>query len=137
MVEPAEHADMTPEQVAGLLGTTASTVRRWVASGFLRARRLPGPRPRYRIARVDALEKLHATAEMGMGGLAAGSADSNGPRAHGRGEQQTAPRLGHTFTGRDFADLLERVASPDPAFAVDLQRIRAEWRSAPRRPAAW
>jgi transcriptional regulator with XRE-family HTH domain len=75
--------------------------------------------------------------KIALGALSAGSADSNRPHVHGRGAQGTAPHLGRTFTGRDFADLLQRVASPDSGFATDLQRIRAEWRSEPRRRAAW
>jgi len=57
--QPAEHPDpMTPEQAARLFEVDASTVRRWIASGFLSARRLPGPRPRYRISRAAALALL-------------------------------------------------------------------------------
>ena len=45
---------LNADEVADLLQVDASTVRRWIVSGYLAAERLPGRRPRYRVRRADA-----------------------------------------------------------------------------------
>ena len=55
------HELLKAEEVGELLEVDASTVRRWINSGYLPAVQLPGLRPRYRVKRSDA-EALKARA---------------------------------------------------------------------------
>ena len=54
---------------------------------------------------------------------------------HGRMVAELRPvgSTGGRFTGRDLAELLRRLPAPDPDFASDVERVRAEWRAAPSR----
>jgi antitoxin (DNA-binding transcriptional repressor) of toxin-antitoxin stability system len=54
---------------------------------------------------------------------------------HGRMVAELRPvnAAGQRFTGRDLADLLQRLPPLDPDFGSDLARVRAAWPVAPRR----
>ncbi|MBN2205096.1 MAG: helix-turn-helix domain-containing protein, partial [Thermoleophilia bacterium] len=94
---------MRVQDVAGLLGVSANTVRRWTDAGRIPAHRSPGGHRRYRLD--DLLPLLPAAA--GVAGDAGRSAHSPGAAVADRSGHEDGQRATLAAT-LDLVDLLAR-----------------------------